>query len=98
MMKSYAFKQKNPGFVQLSLEQALTDLHLFKNGKLNYAALILLAKKEVIQEKLPQSRIIWGIRNEEAQNFQDARIVIEEQIIIIMTLYWHLITHNSLYR
>ena len=98
MMESYAFKQKNPGFVQLSLEQALTDLHLFKNGKLNYAALILLAKKEVIQEKLPQSRIIWGFRNDEAQIFHDARKVIEEPLFIGMDAIWRLINQPTLNR
>ena len=48
MKDSYVRKQKNPGFLQLSTEQVLTDLKLLDNGKLNYASLILLGKKEII--------------------------------------------------
>jgi ATP-dependent DNA helicase RecG len=71
MKESYARKQKNPGFMQLSTEQVLTDLKLLENGKLNYAALVLLAKKEVIHAKLPQSKTIWEFRHSEAQIHHD---------------------------
>jgi len=82
MKESYTRKQKNPGFLQLSTEQVLTDLKLLENGKLNYAALVLLAKKEVIHAKLPQSKTIWEFRNSEAQIHHDSREVIDEPLFI----------------
>lgn len=98
MKESYARKQKNPGFLQLSTEQVLTDLKLLDNGKLNYAALILLAKKEVIHAKLPQSKTIWEFRNDEAQIHHDSREVIDEPLFIAIDSIWKLINQPTLNR
>ncbi|MCK6609919.1 MAG: putative DNA binding domain-containing protein [Bacteroidia bacterium] len=98
MKESYARKQKNPGFLQLSTEQVLTDLKLLDNGKLTYAALILLAKKEVIHAKLPQSKTIWEFRNSEAQIHHDSREVIDEPLFIAIDSLWKLINQPTLNR
>jgi ATP-dependent DNA helicase RecG len=98
MKESYARKQKNPGFLQLSTEQVLTDLKLLENGKLNYAALVLLAKKEVIHAKLPQSKTIWEFRNSEAQIHHDGREVIDEPLFIAIDSIWKLINQPTLNR
>lgn len=96
MKESYARKQKNPGFMQLSTEQVLTDLKLLENGKLNYAALVLLAKKEVIHAKLPQSKTIWEFRHSVAQIHHDSREVIDEPLFIAIDNIWKLINQPSL--
>ncbi len=96
MKESYARKQKNPGFLQLSTEQVLTDLKLLENGKLNYAALVLLARKEVIHAKLPQSKTIWEFRNSEAQIHLDGREVIDEPLFIAIDSIWKLINQPTL--
>ena len=96
MKESYARKQKNPGFMQLSTEQVLTDLKLSESGKLNYAALILLGKKEIIQQKLPQSKTIWEFRNSEAQIHSDSRESIEEPLFIGIDQIWQLINQPTL--
>ena len=96
MKESYARKQKNPGFMQLNTEQVLTDLKLLENGKLNYAALVLLAKKEVIHAKLPQSKTIWEFRHSEAQIHHDSREVIDEPLFIAIDNIWKLINQPSL--
>lgn len=96
MKESYARKQKNPGFLQLSLEQILTDLKLLENGKLSYAALILLGKKEIIQTKLPQSKTIWEFRNSEAQIHHDSRELIEEPLFVAIDSLWKLINQPTL--
>lgn len=96
MKESYARKQKNQGFVQLSIEQVLTDLKLAESGKLNYAALILLGKKEIIQQKLPQSKTIWEFRNSEAQIHSDSRESIEEPLFIGIDQVWQLINQPTL--
>ncbi len=98
MKESYARKQKNLGFLQLSTEQVLTDLKLLENGKLNYAALVLLARKEVIHAKLPQSKIIWEFRNSEAQIHHDSREVIDEPLFIAIDSIWKLINQPTLNR
>ncbi|MCB0523662.1 MAG: putative DNA binding domain-containing protein [Saprospiraceae bacterium] len=98
MKESYARKQKNPGFLQLSTEQVLTDLKLLENGKLTYAALVLLAKKEVIHAKLPQTKTIWEFRNSEAQIYHDSREVIDEPLFIAINSIWKLINQPTLNR
>lgn len=98
MKESYARKQKNTGFLQLSNEQVLTDLKLLENDKLNYAALVLLAKKEVIHAKLPQSKTIWEFRNSEAQIHHDSRDVIDEPLFIAIDNIWKLINQPTLNR
>ncbi len=98
MKESYARKQKNPGFLQLSTEQVLNDLNLLDNGKLNYAALVLLAKKEVIHAKLPQSKTIWEFRNSETQTHHDSRVVVDEPLFIAIDSIWKLINQPTLNR
>lgn len=98
MKESYARKQKNPSFLQLSTEQVLIDLKLLVNNKLTYAALVLLAKKEIIHDKLPQSRTIWEFRNSEAQIHNDSREVIDEPLFIAIDNIWKLINQPTLNR
>lgn len=98
MKESYARKQRNPGFLQLSTEQVLTDLKLLENGKLNNAALVLLAKKEVIHAKLPLSKTIWEFRNSEAQIHHDSRVVVDEPLFIAIDNIWKLINQPTLNR
>lgn len=98
MKESYARKQKNPSFLQLSTEQVLIDLKLLENGKLNYAALVLLAQKGKIHDKLPQSKIIWEFRNSEAQIHYDSREVIDEPLFIAIDSIWKLINQPTLNR
>ncbi len=98
MKESYALKQNNPQFLSLSKEQLLTDLKLSAGKKLNFAALILLGKKEVIQQILPQSKIIWEYRNTESQIHHDARESIEEPLFIGIDKIWQLINQPVLNR
>lgn len=57
MKQKYALKQDNPTFRRLSNEQVLNDLDLVRQGKLTYAALILLGKEAAIKQYLPQATI-----------------------------------------
>jgi len=98
MKESYARKQKNSGFIELSNEQALKDLKLSEDGELNYAALILLAKKEAIQRFLPQSKTIWEFRNNVDQIYFDIREVIIDPLFIAIDKIWQLINQPTLNR
>jgi len=96
-MKSlYADKQKNPSFLQIRDERMLSDLQLAVNGKLTYAALILLGKSDTIDRYLPQSRIIWEYRNTETQIHYDRRQTITEPFITGIDSVWSLIDQPTL--
>nr|WP_320153970.1 ATP-binding protein [uncultured Draconibacterium sp.] len=98
MKEKYAAKQNNPDFQHLSTEQVLTDLKLRNNGKLNFAALILLGKKDILQQYLPQCKTVWEFRNNEAQIHHDAREVIEDSLYIAIDKIWQLINQPTLNR
>lgn len=91
LKEKYALKQNNPIFKTLSNEQLLSDLDLLKNGKLTNAALILLAKKEVLNEKLPQAAVMLEYRNSENQIPFDNRIPFSEPFFILIDELWSII-------
>ena len=57
LKEKYSDKQNNKAFLAQSTEQVLSDLELLHDGKLTYAALILLGKREAIRKYLPQCSI-----------------------------------------
>ncbi len=91
LKEKYATKQNNPIFKTLSNEQLLSDLELLKNGKLTNAALILLAKKEVLKEMLPQAIIMLEYRNSESQITFDNRIQFSDPFFILIDDLWNTI-------
>ena len=91
LKEKYAIKQNNPQFKLLSDNQMLSDLELFSNGKLTNAALILLAKKKILQEKLPQAKVMLEYRNNESQIQFDNRIEFEEPFFILIEELWNTI-------
>jgi ATP-dependent DNA helicase RecG len=91
LKEKYATKQNNPNFKTLSNEQLLSDLDLIKNGKLTNAALILLAKKEILNKKLPQATVMLEYRNAENQISFDNRIVFSAPFFIMIDELWNTI-------
>lgn len=96
MVESYARKQVNPQFQNLSTEQILSDLKLLENGKLTYAALILLGKAEVISNLLPQSKTIWEYRNADTQIHFDSKEEINGPLFLAIDKVWNLINQPAL--
>lgn len=88
LKEKYSIKQNNPQFKLLPNEQILSDLELSKSGKLTNAALILLAKKEILQERLPQAKIMLEYRNYESQIPFDNRIEFIEPFFILIDELW----------
>jgi ATP-dependent DNA helicase RecG len=88
LKEKYSLKQNNPNFKTLSNEQLLSDLELIKNGKLTNAALILLAKKEVLNQKLPQAAVMLEYRNSENQIPFDNRITFSQPFFILINELW----------
>lgn len=96
MKISYSRKQNNKQFLQLSSEQILSDLKLLVDGKLTYASLILLGKKEKLNKLLPQAKTIWEYRNDISQIHHDARIIVEDPLFIGIDKTWNLINQPSI--
>jgi ATP-dependent DNA helicase RecG len=88
LKEKYSIKQNNPQFKTLQDEQVLSDLELSKNGKLTNAALILLARKEIIKEKLPQASVMLEYRNFENQIPFDNRIPFIEPFFLLIDELW----------
>ena len=93
---SYTAKQRNPLFAQLSTSQILSDLKLITDTKLNYACLILLAKNELLNTRLPPCKIIWEYRSSESQIHFDNRIVLDEPLYKSVDQVWRLINQPLL--
>lgn len=98
LREKYAIKQKNTSFKNLSKKQVLSDLKLLTEEGLNYAALILLAKREVLNVHLPQCKIIWEYRSSEAQIHFDSRVVIDQPLFKAVDEVWKLINQPVLNR
>lgn len=88
LKEKYALKQNNPNFKTLSDNQLLSDLELLKNGRLTNAALILLAKKEVLNQRLPQAAVMLEYRNSENQIPFDNRIPFSQPFFILIDELW----------
>ncbi|MFB6341666.1 ATP-binding protein [Saccharicrinis sp. FJH2] len=73
LREAYAKKQNNPQFLTLSKEQMLNDLDLVADGKVTNAAVILVGKKEIIKNKIPQSAIRLEYRKDESKIVFDQR-------------------------
>ncbi len=59
-------KSQNTDILTIAVEQLLSDSEFLIDGKLNYAAIILLGKKESLGKLLPNSEIIFEYRSSEA--------------------------------
>lgn len=91
LKEKYSLKQNNSNFKTLSDSQILSDLELLKNGKLTNAALILLGKKEIIMEKLPQASVMLEYRNVESQIHFDNRAPFINPFFILIDELWNTI-------
>ena len=87
----YADKQHNKGFLIQSTKQVLVDLDLMKDGKLTYAALILLGKDEKIKELLPQCAVNLEYRDNPASIQFDKRNIFTGPYFLLIDELWKII-------
>jgi ATP-dependent DNA helicase RecG len=88
MKAGYAKKQKNSAFETLPDLQVLGDLGLMINGKLNYAALILLGKREALREYLNNAEVIIEYRLNHSMIPYTARKEFQESLFTVMDKVW----------
>ena len=96
MKQKYAEKNENPGFESVSDEQALSDLDLLVDGKLNYAALVLLGKSKAIRKYMPQNNVVIEYRNDPASIQYDGRVEIQQPLFLAIEEIWAYINQPSL--
>lgn len=95
MKIQYARKQENPTFQNYPDEQVLSDLDLLKDGKLNYAALILLGKPEAIRKYLPQNNIVVEFRMYHSMIPYTARKEFQLPLFIAIDKVWDYINQPA---
>ena len=95
MKSQYARKQENPLFRTYPDEQVLSDLDLLKDGKLNYAALILLGKPEAIRKYLPQNKIVVEFRMYHSMIQYTARKEFQLPLFIAIDKVWDYINQPA---
>lgn len=98
MIMDYQYKNSTSHLERLTYSQILSDFKLYEGGKLNYAALILLGKKDKIYQFLPQSKIIWEFRNDDSQIFFDRREEVQLPLFLAIDSVWNLINQPTLNR
>lgn len=95
MKQKYADKQQNPGFATLPTKQVLTDLGLVADGKLTYAALILLGKSEAIRKNLPQEAVVVEYRQNRSMIPYTARKVFQSALFVEIDEIWDYINQPA---
>lgn len=95
MKQKYADKQQNPGFATLPTIQVLTDLGLAVEGKLTYAALILLGKSEAISKYLPQEAVVVEYRQNRSMIPYTARKVFQSALFVEIDEIWDYINQPA---
>jgi ATP-dependent DNA helicase RecG len=88
MKTGYAKKQKNPVFETLPDLQVLGDLGLMINEKFNYAALILLGKREALRQYLNNAEVIVEYRLNHSMIPYTARKEFQESLFTMMNKIW----------
>jgi ATP-dependent DNA helicase RecG len=88
MKVGYAKKQKNPAFETLPDLQVLNDLGLVKDRKFNYAALILLGKRDALREHLPNAEVTIEYRLDHSMIPYTARKDFQESLFTVMDKIW----------
>lgn len=96
MKQKYAEKNENPGFEGIPDEQALKDLDLIEDGKLNYAALVLLGKSKAIRKHMPQNNVVIEYRNDPASIQYDDRLEIQQPLFLAIDSIWAYINQPRL--
>ncbi len=87
----YAEKQSNKAFLAQSNEQVLRDLGLLRDHRLTYAALILLGKRDVIKQHLPQCSINLEYRSNPDSIAFDKRDIFIDPYFVLVDELWKII-------
>jgi len=96
LRKKWSEKAKRDDYLKFDTEKLLKSLGLLTEKGLNYASLILLGKKEVLDELLSSSEIIFEWRQDPAKTAHDFRINWREPFMKIYDEIWKTINARNL--
>ncbi|MDE7419112.1 MAG: putative DNA binding domain-containing protein [Muribaculaceae bacterium] len=95
LKEKFARKQNNPTFTSLSDYQALNDLKLMVGKKVTNAAVLLVGKKELIENRFPQAKVQLEFRNTEGQERFDKRLSFLSPFYILIDQLWKAINDRN---
>lgn len=81
-------QSNNPSLESVSVEQLLSDAELIRDGKLTYAALILLSSKEAASKYLAQAELIFEYRASESSIPYQQRLEYREGFLGFIDQVW----------
>jgi ATP-dependent DNA helicase RecG len=81
-------QSKNRALQSLSVERLLSDAELVKDGKVTYAALILLGSKTAVSSRLAQAEVIFEYRSSEASIPHQQRLEYREGFLAFLDDLW----------
>lgn len=95
LKEKYANKQRNPSFLSLSDEQALSDLSLISGKKITNAAMILLGKEDILIQKFPQACVSLEYRSNESNIHFDSRTIFRQPFFLMADALWNKINDRN---
>ncbi len=96
LKKRWAQKSKREDYLTFSNEKMLRSLELLNDKGLNYAALILVGKKEKINEYLPGDEIIFEWRQDPNKTAHDFRTEWRSPFFNIYDQIWEILNARNL--
>ncbi|MBQ9713398.1 MAG: putative DNA binding domain-containing protein [Bacteroidales bacterium] len=88
-------KRGNKDLLTVPVHQFLSDLGLYRDGALTYAALVLLGKSEAKRSLLPQDMISVEFRSSHSQDRFSARMEFRLPLVIAIDRVWEYINHPA---
>ena len=95
MRKLVASKSNNKSSLTVPTDQFISDLSLYREGKLTYAALILFARAEILTQYLPQYNVVVEFRNSHSQDRYTARKEFREPLVLAIGDIWNYINQPA---
>lgn len=95
MRKLVASKSNNESYLTVATDQFISDLSLYREGKLTYAALILFARAEILTQYLPQYNVVVEYRNSHSQDRYTARKEFREPLVLAIGDIWNYINQPA---
>jgi ATP-dependent DNA helicase RecG len=95
MRELYEKKSSNTTKLSLSDAQFLLDLGLFKNNKINNAALLMLGSEEFLRELLPDAEIIFEYRVNPNDIHYSDRVNLRKALVFSLDVLWDKINSRN---
>ncbi|MFB6181676.1 MAG: RNA-binding domain-containing protein [Candidatus Magasanikbacteria bacterium] len=96
LKEKWSRKSGREVYLSLSKKEVLKKLGLLKEGKITYAALVILGKQESIEHYLPGAEIIFEWRQDKNQTAHDFRKTWKQPFMKIFDEIWQTINNRNI--